>query len=67
MQGLAPRPDLGMYTYEHIHLIQSDSEKGMYGAHTQRLALWGHTESDTTEATQQQQQHTLTVPAGVFS
>ena len=34
MQGLAPQPDLGMYTYEHIHLIQSDSEKAMYGAHT---------------------------------
>jgi len=26
MQGLAPRPDLGMYTYEHIHLIQPGSK-----------------------------------------
>ena len=34
MQVLAPQPDTGRYTYEQVHLIQSDSEKGTYGAHT---------------------------------
>lgn len=40
MQVLVQRTEWGTYVFKkHIHLIQSDSDKGLYGAHNTRLAV----------------------------